>query len=117
MQKEIAVFLLHKLSRVYSEFVLSYGYVIPIIVGLRTIRDKKSYFFKNFVFTLPQPSSFQNGLICLIWFNKTRIMAIFRSVIELQILSCKMVRLGCSRNTKMLRTRRVNSFEKMPFTR
>ena len=45
MQKEIAVFLLHKLSRVYSEFVLFYGYVIPIIVGLRTTRDKKFLFF------------------------------------------------------------------------
>ena len=51
--------------------------------------NKSPIFLKSFVFTLPQPSPFQYGLICLIWFNRTGIMAIFRSAFELQIFSCK----------------------------
>ena len=37
-KKKNSNFFLHKLSRVYSGFVLFYGHAIPIIVGLRNTR-------------------------------------------------------------------------------
>ena len=70
-------------------------------------RGKSPIFLKSFVSTLPQPCTFQNGLICLIWFNRTGIITIFRSAIKLQIFSCKSGPSRLFRKVKMLRTTRV----------
>ena len=44
-KKKSGNFYLHKLSQVYSGFVLSYGHAIPIMVRFRTMRVKKPNWF------------------------------------------------------------------------